>query len=382
MSEFWLISAPGDKTNLLAWDRMNTVTSKANLSSNSKFAIPDLKVGTLDTLVGLSDELGKLDSFAESVIKKIAQYIGEVLEDSKDKVQENLLANGVDLVSYLTKFEWDMAKYPIKQPLKNISEGLAKQITQIEADMKSRAAVYNNIKGNLQNLERKTLGNLLTRTLTDIVNKEDFVLNSEYLITLLVVVPKSSYVQWQKTYESLSDMVVPRSTKMITEDAEGGLFTVTLFRKVIDDFKTKARENKFMVREFYFDEKELKCEKDEMRKLASDKKQQYGPLLRWLKVNFSEAFVAWIHIKALRVFSESVLRYGLPVNFQTMLLQPNKKSMKRLREVLNAVFKHLDEVAAASLMDTSVDIPGLQLSNQDYYPYVYFKIDLSLLDSS
>lgn len=29
-----------------------------------------------------------------SVIKKIAQYIGEVMEDSKDKVQENLLANG------------------------------------------------------------------------------------------------------------------------------------------------------------------------------------------------------------------------------------------------------------------------------------------------
>ncbi|XP_032069875.1 V-type proton ATPase subunit C 2 isoform X2 [Thamnophis elegans] len=382
MSEFWLISAPGDKANLLAWDRMNTVTSKANLSSNSKFTIPDLKVGTLDTLVGLSDELGKLDSFAESVIKKIGQYIGEVLEDSKDKVQENLLANGVDLISYLTKFEWDMAKYPIKQPLKNISEGLAKQISQIEADMKSRAAVYNNIKGNLQNLERKTVGNLLTRTLTDIVNKEDFVLNSEYLITLLVVVPRTSYGQWQKTYESLSDMVVPRSTKMIAEDTEGGLFTVTLFRKVIDDFKTKARENKFMVREFYFDEKELKCEKDEMRKLASDKKQQYGPLLRWLKVNFSEAFVAWIHIKALRVFSESVLRVWLPVNFQAMLLQPNKKSTKRLREVLNAVFKHLDEVAAASLMDTSVDIPGLQLSNQDYYPYVYFKIDFSLLDGS
>lgn len=33
-------------------------------------------------------------------------------------------------------------------------------------------------------------GNLLTRTLADIVHKEDFVLNSEYLITLLVVVPK------------------------------------------------------------------------------------------------------------------------------------------------------------------------------------------------
>ncbi|NXQ70555.1 VATC2 ATPase, partial [Quiscalus mexicanus] len=424
MSEFWLISAPGDKTNLQAWERMNTVTSKSNLSSNSKFHIPDLKVGTLDALVGLSDELGKLDTFAESVIKKIAQYIGEVMEDSKDKVQENLLANGVDLISYLTRFEWDMAKYPIKQPLKNISEALAKQVTQIEADLKTRSAAYNNIKGNLQNLEKKTMGNLLTRTLADIVHKEDFVLNSEYLITLLVVVPKSSYVQWQKTYESLSDMVVPRSTKMIAEDAEGGLFTVTLFRKVMDDFKAKARENRFMVREFYYDEKELKCEKEELMKLASDKKQQYwqpllpgclntslrngfmvptvsdelhlahkteayiknnndlakGPLLRWLKVNFSEAFVAWIHVKALRVFVESVLRYGLPVNFQAMLLQPNRKSVKRLRDVLNVVFKHLDEVAAASIMDPGMDIPGLQLSNQEYYPYVYFKIDLSLLD--
>ncbi|NXY66378.1 VATC2 ATPase, partial [Callaeas wilsoni] len=425
MSEFWLISAPGDKTNLQAWERMNTVTSKSNLSSNSKFHIPDLKVGTLDALVGLSDELGKLDSFAESVIKKIAQYIGEVMEDSKDKVQENLLANGVDLISYLTRFEWDMAKYPIKQPLKNISEALAKQVTQIETDLKTRSAAYNNIKGNLQSLEKKTMGNLLTRTLADIVHKEDFVLNSEYLITLLVVVPKSSYLQWQKTYESLSDMVVPRSTKMIAEDAEGGLFTVTLFRKVMDDFKAKARENRFMVREFYYDEKELKCEKEELMKLASDKKQQYwqpllpaclstslrngfivptvsgecwlwscftqrgdhstvlfsqGPLLRWLKVNFSEAFVAWIHVKALRVFVESVLRYGLPVNFQAMLLQPNRKSVKRLRDVLNVVFKHLDEVAAASIMDPSMDIPGLQLSNQEYYPYVYFKIDLSLLD--
>uniref|UniRef100_A0A8C5TUB6 V-type proton ATPase subunit C n=1 Tax=Malurus cyaneus samueli TaxID=2593467 RepID=A0A8C5TUB6_9PASS len=417
MSEFWLISAPGDKTNLQAWERMNTVTSKSNLSSNSKFHIPDLKVGTLDALVGLSDELGKLDSFAESVIKKIAQYIGEVMEDSKDKVQENLLANGVDLISYLTRFEWDMAKYPIKQPLKNISEALAKQVTQIETDLKTRSAAYNNIKGNLENLEKKTMGNLLTRTLADIVHKEDFVLNSEYLITLLVVVPKSSYIQWQKTYESLSDMVVPRSTKMIAEDAEGGLFTVTLFRKVMDDFKAKARENRFMVREFYYDEKELKCEKEELMKLASDKKQQYvsclgtipaahdgpsgtagygaaslsegitvlssqGPLLRWLKVNFSEAFVAWIHVKALRVFVESVLRYGLPVNFQAMLLQPNRKSVKRLRDVLNVVFKHLDEVAAASIMDPGMDIPGLQLSNQEYYPYVYFKIDLSLLDCS
>lgn len=95
-----------------------------------------------------------------SVVKKVAQYMADVLEDSRDKVQENLLANGgeqassssphqvfkpfivvvevflflifylllllVDLITYITRFQWDMAKYPIKQSLKNISEIISK----------------------------------------------------------------------------------------------------------------------------------------------------------------------------------------------------------------------------------------------------------------
>uniref|UniRef100_A0A8C6M5Z0 V-type proton ATPase subunit C n=1 Tax=Nothobranchius furzeri TaxID=105023 RepID=A0A8C6M5Z0_NOTFU len=404
MSEFWLISAPGEKTCQQTWDKMMAATTRTNnLSTNHKFGIPDLKVGTLDVLVGLSDELAKLDSFVEGVVKKVAQYMADVLEDSRDKVQENLLANGVDLVTYITRFQWDMAKYPIKQSLKNISEIISKQVTQIDNDLKGRASAYNNLKGNLQNLERKNAGSLLTRSLAGIVKKDDFVLDSEYLITMLVVVPKTNYTDWQKTYETLAEMVVPRSSHLLFEDLDSGLFSVTLFRKAIDDFKHKARESKFTVREFQYNEEEMKADKEEMTRLSTDKKKQFvnglsvfskdrtvslvggivslhlGPLVRWLKVNFSEAFIAWIHIKALRVFVESVLRYGLPVNFQAMLLQPNKKTMKKLREVLDDLYKHLDSGAAA-IIDSAMDIPGLNLSQQEYYPYVYYKIDCNLLD--
>lgn len=43
------------------------------------------------------------------------------------------------------------------------------------------------------------------------------------------------------------------------------------------------------------------------------------------------------------------------MNFQAVLLQPHKKSStKRLREVLNSVFRHLDEVAAASMLDVGI----------------------------
>uniref|UniRef100_H2T8X0 V-type proton ATPase subunit C n=1 Tax=Takifugu rubripes TaxID=31033 RepID=H2T8X0_TAKRU len=404
MTEFWLISAPGEKTCQQTWDKLMMATTRSNnLSVNNKFNIPDLKVGTLDVLVGLSDELAKLDAFVESVVKKVAQYMADVLEDSRDKVQENLLANGgyqyhsslclpIDLVTYITRFQWDMAKYPIKQSLKNISEIISKQASQIDCDLKARASAYNNLKGNLQNLERKNAGSLLTRSLADIVKKEDFVLDSEYLITMLVVVPKTNYADWQKTYETLAEMVVPRSTKLLFEDNDSGLFSVTLFRKAIDDFRHQARENKFMVRDFQYNEVEMKADKEEMTRLSTDKKKQMqqsllmilkllslqGPLVRWLKVNFSEAFIAWIHIKALRVFVESVLRYGLPVNFQAMLLQPHKKNMKKLREVLYELYKHLD--SSAAIIDASMDIPGLNLSQQEYYPYVYYKVDCNLLD--
>ena len=62
------------------------------------------QVGTLDQLVGLSDDLGKLDGFVEQITRKVANYLGEVLEDQRDKLGESLLANGVDLQTYVTCF--------------------------------------------------------------------------------------------------------------------------------------------------------------------------------------------------------------------------------------------------------------------------------------
>lgn len=380
-NEFWLISAPGEKTPHQTWEIMNNVTSKQNnLSSNCKFQIPELKVGTLDVLVGLSDDLGKLDTYCESVARKVAQYLGEVLEDQRDKLQENLLANGMDLATYLTRFQWDMAKYPIKQSLRNISDIIAKQLTQIDHDLKSKASAYNNLKGNLQSLERRQTGSLLTRNLADIVKKEHFILDSEYLTTLVVVVQRAAYKDWHDRYEKLSDMVVPRSTRLIGEDTEYGLFTVTLFKKVADEYKHHCRENKFIVRDFVYNEEELAAGKSELTKLASDKKKQFGPLVRWLKVNFSEAFTAWIHVKALRVFVESVLRYGLPVNFQAMLLKPNKQKVKRLREVLNQLYSHLDTMAYSGPADM-VEIPGLNISQAEYFPYVFYKLNIDLVEN-
>lgn len=54
---------------------------------------PQLQVGTLDQLVSLSDELQRVDQFTEQVTRKLANYLGDVLEDQRDKLAENLLVS-------------------------------------------------------------------------------------------------------------------------------------------------------------------------------------------------------------------------------------------------------------------------------------------------
>lgn len=59
------------------------------------------------------------------------------------------------MINYLTRFQWDMAKYPIKQSLRSIADIINKQVGQIEADLKAKSTAYNNLKGSLQSLEKK-----------------------------------------------------------------------------------------------------------------------------------------------------------------------------------------------------------------------------------
>ncbi|KAK9959275.1 hypothetical protein ABG768_009409 [Culter alburnus] len=380
MMEFWLISVPLDKISCQSLEKLKRVAAKSGLATSSRLHVPELKVGTLDVLLGLSDDLSRLDSYTEGVMRQTSQCLGEVMEEFSGKLLESMLANGVDLATYVSRFQWDRAKYPTAQPLKTLTDIISKQVSQVDTELKSRRAAYSQVKASIQSFERKNEGSLQTRALTNIVKKEDLVLNSEYLTTLLVVVPRMAYALWEKTYESMSKFVVPRSSRKLVEDAEAGIFTVTLFKSVTSEFKAKAKNHKFTVREYNPDEAEK--QKQEMGRLAVDKKELHRTFVCWLKVNFSEIFVAWIHVKVLRTFVESVLRYGLPVSFQAVLLQPSKKSMKQLRQQLNSVFKHLEPAAVTAKPDVGLEIPDGSTGQQEYYSYICYPIKINLVDPS
>ena len=124
--EYWFICAPESKATSGPHSLQESTRDTAVCS---KLKLPDFKVGTLDSLMGLMDELTKLDTSTEGILKKVAQQLSENLKhESEGNVTENYLAARMPLDEYLNKFQWDAAKFPIRQPLPNIAEMIGKQV--------------------------------------------------------------------------------------------------------------------------------------------------------------------------------------------------------------------------------------------------------------
>jgi len=126
---------------------------------------------------------------------------------------------------------------------------------------------------------------------------------------------------------------------------------------------------KFTVRDFVFEEN--KSAKADKKKLQDDKERIRMNLIKWCKLNFSEVFIAWLHLKAIRTFVESVLRYGLPINFQAMLLLPNKGKQRNLRRSLGDLYKVLSN---KSIYSKESDVEDIDL--EKFYPYVSLDINV------
>jgi len=327
--------------------------------------------------VELSDVLQRQDQYIEAVVRKLVGYLIEVLESQADSLEDHLMvANRTGYRAYLEHFAWDFAKYPVQQALKQLVDTIVKEVSQIENELKTKSQDYTALQNSIQSYVRQQTGSLITRDLDGIIKREhvEQVLDSEYLTIAVVVVPNALCDEWFKVYESLLPAkVVPRSSQKIFSDQEHTLFTVTLFAAQIGPFKEKCREYKFLVRNYTYNEEVLSQTKQKQKELEKKRDKQYRNLLPWLKIQFGEAYSAWIHMKALRLFVESVLRYGLPVNFVSALLLPKPKSFKRLRDMLNKEFDKSESGVLSEDIEMSRQF-GFQA--EEFYSYVSYPIKL------
>ncbi|KAL3617603.1 V-type proton ATPase subunit C [Castilleja foliolosa] len=373
-TRYWVASLPvgqGSSVSSL-WSRLQESISKQSFDTPLyRFNIPNLRVGTLDSLLSLSDDLLKANSFIEGVSHKIRRQIEE-LERVSGVVSSSLTVDGVPVDSYLTRFVWDEAKYPTMSPLREVVDGIHVQIARIEDDLKVRISEYSNVRSQLNAINRKQGGSLAVRDLSNLVKPQDIV-STEHLTTLLAIVSKYSQKDWLSSYETLTTYVVPRSSKKLHEDNEYALYTVTLFSRDADNFRTKARERNFQIRDFEYNSETQESRTQELEKLMQDQESLRSSLLQWCYVSYGEVFSSWMHFCAVRVFSESILRYGLPPSFLSVVLSPSLKSEKKVRSILEGLCSSSN--SAYWKTEDEGGVAGLS-SEADSHPYVSFTINL------
>lgn len=91
-----------------------------------------------------------------------------------------------------------MAKYPIKQSLRNIADIISKQVGQIDADLKTKSSTYNNLKSSLQNMEKKQ-----SYVMSELKSNQILFLCSVLNDHQCVVNGSLFYFQWEPSFKEL-----------------------------------------------------------------------------------------------------------------------------------------------------------------------------------
>jgi len=231
-------------------NRVCTPRGGAELSTqNYRFNIPtDLKVGNIDSLISLSDVLKKVNLTVEQTLRKMVVAFNDLQKDRADKEKEKS-GDGPKKkelhppAGVLTRFAWDQARFPLKKPLPDLTGAIKQQFGTIEKELREKVIQYNTLKARKTQIEQSQNGSLLTRDLNkDLTGFQ--AIESEYLTTLYVVMNRNDVKVWKTSYETITELVVPRSSQKITEDNEFALYSVVLFSRVAEEFKNAARAKK------------------------------------------------------------------------------------------------------------------------------------------
>jgi V-type H+-transporting ATPase subunit C len=155
-------------------------------------------VGTLDSLMNLSDELGKTDSIIESIVRKVEKSSVELA----GKKGTELTVGGVPATRYIQQFAWDYAKYPNRRPLKELVTLISSGVSAIDEELKQLSNSYGDKLASLADAKRKRGGNLTTVDLNDVLEdkvvKNLKMFDTEYLKTVFVAVNKGQVETFEK----------------------------------------------------------------------------------------------------------------------------------------------------------------------------------------
>jgi V-type H+-transporting ATPase subunit C len=373
------------------------------LADVNEFPVPAMKVGTFEGLLAMSDDLGRADSYCEGVVRKTERQIADTYLASKAAESARgrssagtdagaaappplpLTVNSVPVTEYLRRWTWDFEAWDPRDPLPDLVKRILAAAERVDSELRSYASAYGEKRTQLTALERRRDGNLLVRGLEDVITPQalqaaraEIVSGlSEYLHTYVLVVPKASEEAFLASYEGLAaeavpygpegrrdavhgSPVVPGSARRIAEDREGYvLYLVTALRKYEDALRAALKERRYTLRDFTFDPAAAGSGARAIADLEADAAGALAHLREQAQRKYGEAVSLWLHLKAVRLFVEGVLRYGLPARYEGparspfagVLVSCARGKQRAVLEAVTAAWGSIAGSQARSLLD-------------------------------
>lgn len=369
IANYLVLSLP-QSTNAHDWLTQELIGGKAPLY---KIKLPDFQSGTLDSLVQESDELSKYDQQLSASVSKVIDILSTVTEsDSTSRV-----VNSKQATDFIQSFTWNTTKYRLDKPINQLVKILSNEALTLDNDVRTSYQNYQAAKSNFLAADRKKNGDLSIKSLHEIVRPEQFVLDSEHLATVLIAVPKNLKSDFEDSYETLTQFVIPRSAAVIATDLEYLLYTVTLFKKYQQEFTAAAREHKWHPRtDFIYSEETLNNLRKEFDITRATESKAKNDLIRLAKTAYSDIFACWFHIRAIRVYVESVLRYGLPPQFDYYLIKFDGANAKNVSKAKKELIGKFGFLGGDGFSNTSNLHEYASLVDTEYEPFVLYELEV------
>ena len=124
-----------------------------------EITIPQLRVGTLNVLISLSDTLSKLDMSCMSVVGQVEKLGRDIhLQRFNSSADDWSDIEGKDKNDYVKTFDWKEVKYPTTRSLEDLTKLLQMNVGKMEEELRKFQNVYSEKKQLKASAERSSKG--------------------------------------------------------------------------------------------------------------------------------------------------------------------------------------------------------------------------------
>jgi V-type H+-transporting ATPase subunit C len=380
-------------------------------------AIRDFPVATdlalfqsTDQLMAVADDLGRLDITASGLLTRTARNIADITKKVKQETEkgwsdicpggtfETLTAPSLDVIvsdgsseslytldEYIQHWAWDEFQLAKKGTMINeLYTRCNAEVQRLEEELRNGTTLYTDATNRVINFRRRDEGNLLVRNLDKIGSgMREVKTQAEYraglsssapiyvhtrnISTILVVVKKGQAEDFERSYDLGQDFVVPLSLQKLHSDNEFICYSVSLLTPNIDEYKSATKERQWHVRDFAYNPRMSEELAREAERTVAGYIEEAKKYVELLETTFSHLAIFWVHIKAVRIFVEATLLYGIETRFRSYLVIASPKNVTKIHKQLSLVF---DDGMTDAAADDAVG------EDSEYHPYVSFQLNL------